>query len=571
MAKAEENEVVPIGETTFRNRRLRFGIKTDDRRRHLYLIGKTGMGKSTVQENMIINDIWAGRGVALVDPHGDLAEKVIQYIPKERINDVIYFNPGDMKYPIAFNVVEQVEPEVRHLVASGLIGVFQKLWAESWGPRLEYILRNAILAVLDYPGATLLAVTRMLSDKPFRKKVVNSIKDPVVKAFWANEFASYADKFASEAVSPIQNKVGQFLSSALIRNIVGQVKSSFDVREIMDEGKILIMNLSKGRIGEDNSALLGAMMITKIQLAAMSRVDIPENERRDFYLYIDEFQNFSTESFANILSEARKYRLNLIMAHQYLEQLSDPVKAAVFGNVGTMITFRVGATDAEELIKEYSPTFSEEDVLNLPKYEMYLKLMIDGIASDPFSARGLPPFSDSSRTGNTEKVIRVSRERYTRPKEQIEEKIERWHNNDDDEDSLPPKKINPSNVQKTNLSNQNNFNEKEKDNSKFSATCSNCKKETKITFKPDGVRPVYCKDCLADIRKGKELETQNRKKVKEEELRNIKEEDLKQSSIKKDLQKNTVPSKIKEEEKEEISLSDVDKVKPINFTNSSKN
>ena len=301
MSNIEENAIVPIGETTFRNRRIRFGIKTDDRRRHLYLIGKTGMGKSTVQENMVINDIWAGRGVALVDPHGDLAEKVIQYIPKDRINDVIYFNPGDMKYPIAFNVVEQVEPEVRHLVASGLIGVFQKLWADSWGPRLEYILRNAILAVLDYPGATLLAVTRMLSDKPFRKKVIAKIKDPVVKAFWANEFASYADKFASEAVSPIQNKVGQFLSSALIRNIVGQAKSSIDVRQIMDEGKILIMNLSKGRIGEDNSALLGAMMITKIQLAAKSRVNLPENERRDFYLYIDEFQNFSSESFANIL------------------------------------------------------------------------------------------------------------------------------------------------------------------------------------------------------------------------------------------------------------------------------
>jgi type IV secretory pathway TraG/TraD family ATPase VirD4 len=234
---------------------------------------------------------------------------------------VVYFNPADMEHPIAFNVVEQVDPRLRHLVASGLLGVFQKLWADSWGPRLEYILRNAILAILDYPGATLLAVTRMFSDKEFRKKVIDKIQDPVVKSFWVYEFSGYADKFAAEAVSPIQNKVGQFLSSSLIRNIVGQVKSSIDIRKLMDDGKILILNLSKGRIGEDNSALLGAMMITKVQLAAMSRVDTKEHERKDFYLYVDEFQNFATESFANILSEARKYRLNLIMAHQYIEQL----------------------------------------------------------------------------------------------------------------------------------------------------------------------------------------------------------------------------------------------------------
>ncbi|NIA18402.1 MAG: type IV secretion system DNA-binding domain-containing protein, partial [Actinobacteria bacterium] len=285
-------DITIFGKTTFRNQNRVFGIKKDDRRRHMYLIGKTGMGKSTVLENMIIEDIRAGRGVAVVDPHGDLAEKIIDFIPSNRVNDVIYFNPSDMEHPIAFNVVEQVEPHLRHLVASGLLSVFQKLWADSWGPRLEYILRNAILAILDYPGSTLLAVTRMLSDKAFRKKVVEKIQDPVVKAFWVNEFAGYADKFASEAVSPIQNKVGQFLSSSLIRNIVGQVKSSIDMRDVMDNKKILIINLSKGRIGEDNSTLLGAMMITKIQLAAMSRVDILENEREDFYLYVDEFQNF---------------------------------------------------------------------------------------------------------------------------------------------------------------------------------------------------------------------------------------------------------------------------------------
>jgi len=330
-----DEDVTLFGETTFRNQNHKFGIKLDDRRRHMYVIGKSGMGKSTLLENMIAQDINKGRGLAVVDPHGDLAEKIIHYIPDKRIEEVVYFNPADAEYPIAFNVVEQVDPRLRHLVASGLIGVFQKLWADSWGPRLEYILRNAILAVLDYPDSTLLAITRMLSDKNFRKRVVEKIQDPVVKAFWVNEFSSYNDKFASEAVAPIQNKVGQFLSSSLIRNIVGQVRSSIDLRDIMDNGKILIMNLSKGRIGEDNSALLGSMMITKLQLAAMSRVDTPEEERRDFFLYVDEFQNFATDSFANILSEARKYHLSLILAHQYIDQLTDSVRAAVFGNVGT--------------------------------------------------------------------------------------------------------------------------------------------------------------------------------------------------------------------------------------------
>jgi CxxC-x17-CxxC domain-containing protein len=435
------SEITVFAETTFRNRRLKFGIKTDDRRRHMYLIGKTGMGKSTILENMIVDDIRAGRGVAVVDPHGDLAEKIMLFIPAERVKDVIYFNPSDTDFPIAFNIVEHVEQKVRHLVASGLIGVFKKLWADSWGPRLEYILRNAILAVLDYPNSTLLAVIRMLSDKNYRKKIVDSVQDPVVKAFWQKEFAGYADKFASEAVSPIQNKVGQFLSSSLIRNVVGQTKSSIDVRKVMDEGKILIMNLSKGHIGEDNSALLGAMMITKIQLAAMSRVDIPEKERKDFYLYIDEFQNFSTDSFANILSEARKYHLNLIIAHQYIEQLSDEVKAAVFGNVGTMVSFRVGATDAEELVKELAPVFTEEDILNLPKYEFYIKLMIDGVASTPFSARGLMPLREDEKTHNFEKAIEWTRQVYAKPKLVVEEEIMHSHFQDEVAAPVKPGKI----------------------------------------------------------------------------------------------------------------------------------
>jgi CxxC-x17-CxxC domain-containing protein len=573
-------ELAVFAETTFRNKFRKFGIKMDDRRRHMYLIGKTGMGKSTILENMIVGDIRAGHGVCVVDPHGDLAEKVIKFVPSNRINDVIYFNPADYEYPIAFNVVEQVEPHLRHLVASGLIGVFQKLWADSWGPRLEYILRNTILAILDYPGSTLLAVTRMLSDKKFRKKVIEKIEDPVVRAFWVNEFAGYADKFASEAVSPIQNKVGQFLSTALIRNIVGQVKSTINMREIMDTGKILILNLSKGRIGEDSSSLLGNMVITKIQLAAMSRVDIEEPTRKDFYLYIDEFQNFTTDSFANILSEARKYRLNLILAHQYVEQLSDIVRNAVFGNVGTLVVFRVGAADAEALEPEFSPTFLAEDILNLPKYEFYLKLMIDGIASEPFSARGLPPLRKDEETHNVDKMIAVSRERYAKDKATVEEKIARWHNSDDEAPSPSSSRAETQTADRSrqtpsqpNYSNQasqrpapaqrpdprfdrsaqaiqpsetreavqprQNLREPEQNREnvrreagtntlnnrdslqKFSANCSRCGKETKLAFKPDGIRPVFCKDCLVIARDEKRREQENRKKLKEEELRRL--------------------------------------------------
>jgi len=562
-----DKDITIFAETTFRNQLKKFGIKTDDRRRHMYLIGKTGMGKSTILENMIIEDIVAGRGVAVVDPHGDLAEKIIKFIPTNRINDVIYFNPSDYEYPIAFNVVEQVDPHLRHLVASGLIGVFQKLWADSWGPRLEYILRNSILAILDYPGSTLLAVTRMLSDKPFRKKVIEKIKDPVVKSFWVNEFAGYADKFAAEAVSPIQNKVGQFLSSSLTRNIVGQVKSSIDIRDIMDKGKVLIMNLSKGRIGEDNSALLGAMMITKIQLAAMSRVDVPESERKDFYLYVDEFQNFATDSFANILSEARKYKLNLIMAHQYIEQLGEKVKAAVFGNVGTLILFRIGAADAEELVKEFMPIFTQEDIVNLPKYEMYLKLMIDGISSDPFSARGLPPLTKDEETGNEEKIIKVSRERYASKRDVVEDKIHRWHSNIDEvEEKFNKKQIKQidDNFNKPNKPRivysekkekfspapKNQFKNEERENIyKYETVCSRCGKNTRVSFMPDGIRPVFCKDCLKLIKDEKNKDLEERRRLKQEEIKRFNKNKIKEVN----------------EEKKTISLEDLKEAKPKIF------
>ena len=478
--KDEKDEIVIFGETNYRNIRKKFGIKTDDRRRHVYLIGKTGTGKSTTLENMIYQDIKAGRGICVVDPHGELAEKVIDFIPSQRINETIYFNPADIEYPIAFNILEKVDPNLRHLVASGLVGIYKKIWADSWGPRLEYVLRNAILALLEFPGSTLLGIMRILVDKEYRKKVVAKITDPVVKSFWVDEYPRYPEAFKSEAIAPIQNKVGQFLSTALIRNIVGQVRSAFNLREIMDKGMILILNLSKGRIGEDASALLGAMMITKIQLAAMSRIDIPEKERRDFYLYVDEFQNFATESFVNILSEARKYRLNLILAHQYIGQLDEKVRAAVFGNVGTIISFRVGVEDAEILAKEFAPRFTETDLVNLDKYETYVKLMIDGITSEPFSATTLPPIAESF--GNKDKIIRVTRERYSVARKIVEEKIARWSGMSEEEIS---KKSSIAGVKK------------------YEAECIVCGAVTRVPFVPDGIRPVYCKKCLKMVKKQK--------------------------------------------------------------------
>lgn len=429
----DENQITFFGQANFRDSPHRFGIKRGDRRRHMYVIGKTGMGKSTMLENMIIQDIQNGEGVAVIDPHGDLVEKVINYVPDHRIQDVVYINPADIDHPVAFNILENVGLEYRNLVSDGLVGVFKKIWADSWGPRLEYILINTILALLEYPGSTLLGVMRMLVDTKYRRKVVKKVTDPVVRSFWINEFNNYSEKFRNEAIAPIQNKIGQFLSSALIRNIVGQSQSTINMRQLMDEGKIIMLNLSKGRIGEENSALLGAMIITKIQLAAMSRVDTPEENRRDFYLYVDEFQNFSTDSFAGILSEARKYRLNITMAHQYIEQLSDEVRAAVFGNVGTMAAFRVGATDAEELEKEFMPTFTQEDIIMLPAFHIYLRLMIDGVASSPFSATTLSPISQP--TGNGEIVIVESQKRYANNRTEVEEEILRWTG---DEDNMPP-------------------------------------------------------------------------------------------------------------------------------------
>lgn len=426
MAENGKKDIVYFGETNFRNEQKRFGIRRKDRTKHMYIIGKTGMGKTTLEENMAIQDIMNGEGVGIVDPHGEFAEKMLSFVPKERLDDVLYFAPHDIDHPIAFNIMENINPAQRYLIANGLLGVFKKIWPDVWSPRMEYILNNCILALLEYPESTLLGINRMLSDKVFRNDVVSKISDPSVKAFWTEEFAKYTDRYMTEAGAAIQNKVGQFISNPVVRNIIGQAKSSFDIREIMDKKKIFLMNLSKGRIGEENSRLIGAMLITKIYLAAMSRVDVPEDERTDFYLYVDEFQNFATESFKDILSEARKYHLNLTLAHQYVTQMDETVRDAVFGNVGTIISFRVGAYDAELLEKEFAPEFFVQDLVNLGFGSVYLRLMIDGVASRPFSASTLPPMFKKTEDF-ADKIAEKSREKYATPRKDVEEKIMKWH------------------------------------------------------------------------------------------------------------------------------------------------
>lgn len=416
--EGSEPGLTVFAETNFRSKTVRFGIKPDDRRRHVYAIGKTGMGKTNMLENMVLADMQAGRGLAVVDPHGDFIETVLNHIPADRVDDVIVFNPADRSFPIAFNIMEKVDRDAKPLVASGIVGVFEKIYGHSWGPRLEHILRNTILALLDYPDSTLLDVPKLLADPKFRDDVVRHIEDPVVRGFWTDEFANYTDRQRVEAIAPIQNKVGQFLSSTTIRNVLGQKHTAINLREVMDEGKILLLKLSKGELGEDASALLGAMMITKMQLAAMSRADIAENERKDFYLYVDEFQNFATESFASILSEARKYRLNLAMANQYVAQMPEEVRDAVFGNVGTIISFRVGASDATWLLKEFEPVFLETDNVNLDKYHIYLKLAVDGVTNQAFSAKTIDLPSET--TNFREQAITQTRQRYANDRDSVE-------------------------------------------------------------------------------------------------------------------------------------------------------
>jgi len=415
-----------IGETLYRDVSIKFGIKKTDRRKHVYIIGKTGTGKSTLIKNMIIQDMRAGEGVAVLDPHGQLIEELLDFVPQSRLEDVVIFNPADADNPVSLNMLEMVDPRQRTLMADALVNVFKKYFAESWGPRLEYILKNCILTLLEVPNTSLLSIIRLLVDKDYRKYIVGIIHDPQMKDFWNKEFANMESnqRLITEAISPIQNKVGQFLNSELIRNIVGQAKSSIKIDEIINNGKLFFADLATGRIGANNSSLLGAMIVSQLQFAAMRRVDIPESERKDFFLYADEFQNFATDAFAVVLSEARKYRLDLTITHQYIEQMPETVRDAIFGNVGTLMTFGVGATDARFLEREFTPTFLENDLINLGRYEMYLKLQIDDQSSQPFSARTLPPFKDV--TNLKSRAVQLSREKYSKNVERVEKVIKKW-------------------------------------------------------------------------------------------------------------------------------------------------
>ncbi len=425
----DKEKVTYIGKVDYRNKAINFGIKAGDRTRHTYIIGKTGMGKSTLLANLIIQDIHNGEGVCVIDPHGSLAEMLLDHVPESRIKDVIYFAPFDADNPIGLNVLEKVDKEKRHLVVNGIMAAFKKIWVDAWSARMEYILNNIMLALLENDGQSLLGVNRMLTDKEYRKFIVSNVTDPTVKEFWEKEYANYSERFAQEAAPAIQNKVGQFVGNPLIRNIIGQQKTSIDLRDAMDSKKILIVNLSKGKVGEGNANLIGSLLITKIYLAAMSRSDVGPYELEKlpaFYMYVDEFQNFANESFANILSEARKYNLALTVAHQYVEQMTDEVKAAVFGNVGTMIVFRVGATDAEVFEKEFAPKFILDDIVNLSAYQIYLRLMIDGQGSAPFSARTLDPIQKQPQS-YAHAVIEHSRKTYGKSQHEVEEEINAFY------------------------------------------------------------------------------------------------------------------------------------------------
>jgi type IV secretory pathway TraG/TraD family ATPase VirD4 len=392
MPPRDDDRITYLGRVDFRNDRRVFGIRCRDRRSHTYIVGKTGTGKSTLLANMIRQDIENGEGLAVLDPHGDLIEQVIGSVPRERQGDLIYFNVPDENLPICFNPIRDVPPKERALAASDLIDVFRKIWAEFWGPRMEHILRNALLAVLDQPEATLSDVLRLLNDRAFRREAALRFSSKEVREFWLREFEGYPDRFRAEAIAPIQNKVGAFLSNPLLCRILTARGDPLDLRSVMDEGKVLLVNLAKGKIGEDTASLLGAFLLARLGRTALRRADTPETQRRDFYLYLDEFQSFSTQSLANMLSELRKYRLNLILAHQFLSQLDEVVRDAILGNVGTIIAFRVGPNDAELFEKEFEPKVLAMDLVNLANYHVYLRLMIDGVVSRPFSARtmGLP-------------------------------------------------------------------------------------------------------------------------------------------------------------------------------------
>lgn len=418
-----KKQITPIGKVNFRNNENVFGIYDKDRLGHIYAIGKTGVGKSTLLLNMAISDIERGNGFCIIDPHGDIAESILNYIPQDRVEDVIYFNPADIEFPIAFNPLKNVHPDFHHLVASGLISTFSKIWADNWGPRLAHILRFSILTLLEYRQGTLLDIQPLLTDAEFRNEILKNINNKHILAFWYNEYVKFSNSLRAEAISPILNKIGIFSSSSILRNIIGQKTRSFHMQKVMDEGKILIVNLAKGKIGEDVSALLGCMLVTQIQLTALYRAKQSEHTRRPFYLYIDECHSFITGSIADILAEARKYGLGLFLTHQYIDQLPEEIRSAIFGNVGTLISFRVGANDANFLLKEFQPIFNEIDLINLPRYSMYLKLMIDGATSHPFSAYSITP--KNWLLSFKPEIIEYSQQTYGSPRKLIEVSIQK--------------------------------------------------------------------------------------------------------------------------------------------------
>lgn len=404
-----------------------FGISPADHRFHLYIIGKTGSGKTTLLRNLLIQHIGLGHGVGLIDPHGDLAEDILNSIPPARSNHLVYFNPGDLEYPIAMNLLADVPKDERHLVASGIVNACKSVWKDSWGPRLEYILYNAIAALLDCQNASLLGVNRLLTDDGYRAWIVRQIKDPFIRDYWESEYAAYDERFRREAIAPIQNKLGQFLLNPVIRNILGQVKRKVDIPFTMNTNRLFIANLAKGKLGHDKANLLGSLLVAQFQHAAMARANIPEDERKDFYLFIDEFQNFSTEAFASILSEARKYRLSLALSHQFIDQLSPQIRQAVLGNVGTLICFHIGYDDAEIMEKAFGKEILARQLVDLGRYEIAIQLSQNGESRYPFHGATLGPLP--SAVGRKESLIAHARERFGTPRKVVEEKLNRWLRN----------------------------------------------------------------------------------------------------------------------------------------------
>lgn len=424
-------EISMFGKTNYHNNFQDFGVKRGDRRRHLYVVGKSGTGKSKLLELIIKDDILAGKGVGILDPHGDLVDNVLRMIPEERMKDVVYFDPGDVDFPIAFNPLEKVDEKFKMQITIGFIDIFKKLFGNNWSSRLEHVLRYTTLALLDSPNTTVLSILKMLSDKNYRQTIIARIEDSVVKNFWVNEFAGWSEKFDAEAITPLLNKVGQLVSTNMIRNIIGQPKNTFNLRDIMDNQKILLMKVSKGLLGEENSQLIGSMIITKIYQAAMARADMREEDRKDFYFYVDEFQNFATDTFGEILSEARKYHLCLTIAHQFIGQLNEEIRKTVFGNVGSIISFRVGAEDAVVLAEEYTPVFEVRDIINLGVREFYTKMSIDGELTEAFSGKTLDiRYADVDRG---KEIIRMSREKYCMPREDVEKNLKKWDEASEDD------------------------------------------------------------------------------------------------------------------------------------------